>query len=74
MNSRFKIPVLILLMTFAVAYCHFATEVIFSANQTFDVADLKREYLQSLFVGFMAAVFGVLGQYFLFDRKKRDLG
>ncbi len=72
MGKEFKVLRLFLLMTFAVAYCHFATEVIFNEElRLIDAEFIKREYFQSLFVGFCASAFGVLG-YFLFLDKKRS--
>ena len=61
---------LVLAIAFSVAYCHFATEILFNEEHKIPNIDfLKKEYYQSLIVGFCAGIPAVVGS-FLFNYRK----
>lgn len=66
--KNYDIIIKLVLMSFTIAYCHFASEVLFSNTEVYDQAYLKKEYFQSLFVGILASLFAF--GYILFKKKK----
>lgn len=66
----FKAVAAILLTSFSIAYCHFASDVLFNDDfVSLDRDFLKKEYFDSLVVGFCAAIPAVVGTMF-FTKKK----
>ena len=60
-------------MTFSIAYCYFATEILFNKEtQEVSMEVLRREYFAALVVGLCASIPIIIGSFFI-KKKKESL-
>ncbi len=68
--KSFKVIRLILSIAFSIAYCHYASEILFNQEiQEFSREFLIKEYFQSLIVGFCASIPVATASFYLKRRK-----